>query len=141
MRGHSAVEFTITDANRQTARYVMPKAKIWFTALACHMNWAAANSYSISHGVTLPKPQELANGYLMRFAGSLFPEWGDMVRGYRWPVGAFDVANNHDATIAEYWTDQASQAGNHSTAAITLGYPHVRPSGWRLCSVAVSRSP
>lgn len=141
MRGHSQVVFTVRDALDQTVQYTMPKAKAWFTALACHMNWASANSYSISHGVALPQAHELGNGYLLRYPGALYPEWGDMVRGYNWPIGAFDVTNNYDGTIPEYWTAQAFQPGSYHTAAVTLGYIHNRAAGWKLCSVAVSRSP
>lgn len=141
VRGHQPVVFTVKDAVNNTVPYTMPKAKVWFTALACHMNWAAANRYSNSHGVALPQVHELGNGYLLRYPGALYSEWGDMMTGYRWPVGAFDPNNNHDATIPEYWTVQASQTGSYYTAGLNVGYVHHRPAGWKLCSVAVSRSP
>ncbi|MCX2546544.1 hypothetical protein [Pseudomonas sp. COW5] len=141
MIGHTQVVFSIRDANNQIAYYTMPKAKLWFTALACHMNWAAANSYSGSHGVALAQPQELNGGYLLRYPGALYPEWGDMVRGYAWPIGAYDGTNNYDRSIPEYWTAQAAAQGNYYTGAVTLGYPYQRPAAWRLCSVAVVRTP
>ncbi|ABA77479.1 conserved hypothetical protein [Pseudomonas fluorescens Pf0-1] len=141
MKGHAQVVFTIRDASNQIAYYTMAKAKLWFTALACHMNWVAANSFSNSHGVVLPQLQELNGGYLLRYPGALYAEWGDMVRGYAWPRGAYDVTNNYDPSIPEYWTAQAATPGNYYTGAVTLGYPHQRPAGWKLCSVAVSRVP
>ncbi|UVK89381.1 hypothetical protein LOY52_04745 [Pseudomonas sp. B21-051] len=137
--GHAQVLFTIKDAAGQSVQFSMPKAKLWFTALACHQNWATANSFSIGFGAALPRPQELGNSYLLRYPGALYPEWGDMVRGYQWPIGAFDVSNNHDAHVAEYWTAQASQAGSYVTATVTLGSAYYRPAGWKLCSVAVLR--
>ncbi|WP_139831524.1 MULTISPECIES: hypothetical protein [unclassified Pseudomonas] len=141
LRGHGPVTFTIKDAGGQSVQYTQPQATLWFTALACHMDWASAERYANGHGVALPRPLELNGGYLLRYPGALYPEWGDLVRGYGWPTGAFDAAHNYDRSIPEYWTAQAASAGDYATAAVTLGYAHRRPAAWRLCSVAVSRSP
>ncbi|WP_431080956.1 hypothetical protein [Pseudomonas thivervalensis] len=141
LMGYTQGTFTIRDARQQSAQYTLPKPRLWFTALACHMNWSAAYHYSLSHGAALPQAYELGNGYLLRYPGALYPEWGDMVRGYGWPIGAFDADQNFDPRVSDYWTAQAHHSGNYYTLMIDHGTVYSRPANWRLCSVAVLRMP
>lgn len=140
LKAHSQAVFTVRDARGQTAQYTLAKATLWFTALFCHKDWLSAYHDSISHGTALPQVNELSGGYQFRFAGTLFSEWGDMVRGYEWPIGAFDASNNYYPNATEYWTGQAAQSGHAYTVFVDGGLGYSRPANWKLCSVAVKRS-